>query len=163
MSKPIYEWLPNAFWEKPDRSLLKCIRIEKTTDLKTNKTVLSLPKYLQDGSSNPEYDEVVKIYGILHIDEETKKRKIKKEAEKFTKKAKEKQKETAKILEDLYYHKIKAFEIDVIKVNKDPHIRSCIRRAKTRQELDAYVAIAVAQYHGLLDVTEFGKRAHAYE
>ena len=163
MSKRIYEWLPNAFWEKPDRSLLKCIRIEKTSDSKTNKTVLSLPKYIQDGSNNPEYDEVVKLYGILHIDEETKKRKIKKETEKFTKQAKEEQKENAKILEELYFDKIKAFEIDVVKVNKDPHIRSCIRRAKTPQELNAYVAIAVAQFHGLLEVSESRKEFIDYE
>lgn len=144
-----YRFLENAFWEKDDRSQLKCIRITKLGPNQEKKDELSLKKYNDDGSENLLFREVIETLTIKTIDESSNKRKEQKKRKGLDNKVKEDQKRKAKELERLYGFKLRAFEIEDVKNCSNKLIRSKIRKAKNEIEVQALITIAIAHEMGI--------------
>ena len=87
-----YRFLKNAFWEKEDRSQLKCIRMTKLGPNQEKKDELSLKKYNEDGSENKLFREVVDTLTIKGIDKSSNERKEQKKRSSLDNKVKEDQK-----------------------------------------------------------------------
>jgi hypothetical protein len=138
-----YEYLPNAYWEKEDKSELKCIRMTKQADGKKLKEILVFKKFLPNGQPNPNYHEVIQLFGVESIDQNTQERKDKKEKEAREKQAVDEQKRKSRELEQLFNLKLQAFEIEEVKNGSDRDIRAKMRRAKNIMELNALTALAV--------------------
>lgn len=138
-----YEYLPNAYWEKEDKSELKCIRMTKQPNGKKLKEILVFKKFLPNGQPNPNYNEVIGLFGIESIDKNTQERHDKKEKEAREKTAVEEQKRKSRELEQLFNLKLQAFEIEEVKNGSDRDIRAKMRRAKNVMELNALTALAV--------------------
>ncbi len=138
-----YEYLPNAYWEKEDKSELKCIRMTKQPNGKKVKEILVFKKLLPNGQPNPNYNEVIGLFGIESIDNNTQERRERKEKESREKQAVDEQKRKSRELEQLFNMKLQAFEIDEIKNGSDRDIRAKMRRAKNVMELNALTALAV--------------------
>jgi hypothetical protein len=149
-----YEYLPNAYWEKEDRSQLKCIRMTTQADGKKLKEILVYDKILPNGFPNPDYSEVISLFGIEAIDRNTDERKIKKEKEEREKQAVDEQKRKSRELEQLFNLKLQAFEIEEVKNGSDRDIRAKIRRAKNVVELNALTAIAIGVELGYIPKKE---------
>jgi len=144
-----YRFLKNAFWEKEDRSQLKCIRMTKLGPNQEKKDELSLKKYNEDGSENKLFREVVDTLTIKGIDKSSNERKEQKKRSSLDNKVKEYQKRKAKELERLYGFKLRAFEIEDVKNCSNRLIRSKIRKAKNEIEVQSLVTIAIAHEMGL--------------
>lgn len=138
-----YEYLDNPYWEKEDRSQLKCIKLTTQADGKKLKEILVYDKILPNGFPNPNYNEVVSLFGIERIDKNTQERNIRKEKEEREREAVEEQKRKSKELEQLFNLKLQAFEIEEVKNGSDRDIRAKMRRAKNVVELNALTALAI--------------------
>ena len=149
-----YEYLDNAYWEKEDKSLLKCIRMTKIATGGRKKDVLVFPKFEKDGTPNIHYREVVETVGLEKINKNTEDRKNRKEKEDQQKKAIAEQKRKSHELEQLFNLKLQAFEIPEIKESPDRELRTRMRRAKNVIELNAISAIIIAKSLGYLVVAE---------
>lgn len=139
-----YRFLNNAFWEKSDKTKLKCIRMTRLGPNQEKKDELSLNKYNSDGSENELFREVVETLTIEEIDKSTKVRQESKKRQHLDDKVKNDQKQKAKELERLYAFKLRAFEIEDVKNCSNTLIRSKIRKAKNEIEVQSLVTIAIA-------------------
>ena len=145
-----YEYLNNAYWEKDDKSLLKCIRLVKQPQGGRKKEVLRFTKLRKDGTPCPNYREVVETVGEDVIDKNTLERKQRKGKEEKEKKAVEEQKRKSKELEQLFNLKLQAFEIPEIKNSSDRNLRTRMRRAKNGIEVQALASVIIAKELGYL-------------
>lgn len=148
-----YRYLDNAFWEVPDKSVLKCIRITTLEGGKTKKDILAVQKFLRDGSINPQYQEVVNAVGMDVIDKYTQQRHEEKQKKKHEEEVKHEQKKQAAQLESLFSTKLRAFEIAEVKNSNNKALRTRIRRAQNELEVNALVSLIIGEELGL-----FGKK-----
>jgi len=148
-----YRYLDNAFWETPDKSIVKCIRITDLEGGKSKKDILAIKKTLPDGSINPQYTEIVDSVGEHNIDRYTNQRHEEKERQRQEDQIKNEQKKQAAHLENLFGAKIRAMEIDEVKSSKNKALRSRIRKASNELELNALVTLIIGEEMGL-----FGKK-----
>ena len=143
-----YEYLKNAYWEKDDKSLLKCIRLTKRAEGGRKKDVLVFSKIRKDGTPCPNYREVIESVGLETIDKNTVERREKKSKEDQEKKAIVDQKRKSAELEQLFNMKLQAFEIQEIKESPDRDLRTRMRRAKNPVELYALAALIIGNSLG---------------
>ena len=140
------KWLDNAFWETPEKNELNCI-LELEDDLgRQTRQVMRLNKLDKQGNPNPDYDEVVEVLGEELIDKRTEERRIRKKQEKEEKQRRDVEHARARKLEDLFNYKMEVFEIDEVKVCKNRPMKSKLRRAKSKIEVDLY-AMMILQEH----------------
>ncbi len=151
---PNYHFLDNAFWEKDDKTLVKCIRITKLADGREKKDILSIPKFRADGSSNPQFEEVVNALTMEGIDRTHQERLERKVVEKQQAEVIESQNRKANQLEDLFTLKLKAFEIETIKLSTNRHLRSRLRRAQNEIELNAISTLLIGEELGYFTKVE---------
>jgi len=144
-----YRYLDNAFWEVPDKSIVKCIRIADLGQGKTKKDILAVRKINKDGTPNPQYKEIVDSIGEAVIDKYTQERLEKKEREHQENLVKHEQKKQAAHLEGLFGAKIRAMEIEEVKNTKNKKLRSKIRRANSELEVTALVSLIIGEEMGL--------------
>lgn len=144
-----YRYLDNAFWEVPDKSVLKCIRITELDGGKTKKDILSIRKFLRDGSINPQYNEVIDAVGIDAIDRYTEQRNSEKQKKRHEDEVKHEQKKQAAQLESLFSTKLRAFEIPEVKNTSNKSLRTRIRRAQNELEVNALVSLIIGEELGL--------------
>lgn len=137
------EYMTNAFWEKDDRSRLKCIQLVKRPEGGRKRQVLAFNKYNPNGTPNSHYEEVVRLLGIELIDKNTQERNAKKEKENREKAAVNEQKKKSRELENLFNLKLQAFEIEEIKNSSERNLRARMRRAKNVMELHALTALLI--------------------
>lgn len=137
------EYLTNAFWEKEDRSRVKCIQLTKRPEGGRRRQVLAFDKYNPNGVLNSHYEEIVNLLGIELIDNNTRERNLKKERENREKAAVNEQKKKSKELEQLFNLKLQAFEIEEIKNSSERSLRSRMRRAKNVMELHALTSLLI--------------------
>lgn len=137
------QYQSNAFWEKEDRSQLKCIAVIKKPEGGRKSQVMTFTKLNPDGTPNPRYAEVVQLFGVESIDKNTRERNERKEKENREKKAVEDQKRKSKELEHLFNLKLQAFEIEEVKNSSDRNLRARMRRAKNVMELQALTALTI--------------------
>jgi len=145
-----YEYLDNAFWEAEDRSILKCIRITEEANGKKRKDVMQFHRTRNDGSECPNWKEVVAKVGLEKIDANTDERRNRKDREEKEKRALHEQQKKSHELEQLFNHKLQAFEIDEIKNSGDRALRGKLRRAKNVVEMNAIAALIVAKEMGYM-------------
>ena len=144
-----YRYLDNAFWEAPDRSILKCIKMTELNDGKSKKEVLTLKKFVNGTEINHQFQEVVSILGIKTIDDYTKKREEEKKKKHHEEALKQEQKNQAKQLEGLFGAKLRAFEIELVKNSTNKTLRTKLRRAQNEMELNALVTLIIGEELGL--------------
>lgn len=148
------EYLTNAFWEKDDRSRVKCITLVKRPEGGRKRQVVSYNKYNPNGFPNSHYEEVVQLLGIELIDKNTQERKLKKEKENREQAAVNEQKKKSKELEQLFNLKLQAFEIEEIKNSSERNLRARMRRAKNVMELHALTSLLIGVELGYFQKVE---------
>jgi len=139
-------YLPNAFWtnwqlkgeDKENITALKRLNGGDTIQISANK-----------GSND--YKNLISQLTEKLITENTIERFNKKENEKTEKYLREEQKNKSKLLEDLFSHKLRVFESDIIKNSKNRQIKSKIRKAKTPMEVNAFATLLIGIEEGIID------------
>lgn len=142
------KWLDNAFWENEDRSQLNCI-LEMEDDVgRVTRQVMKLNRHDKEGNENDLFNEVVDSVGEDLIDKETTDREDRKKAEAEEHKQREVEHEKARKLEKLFNYKLEAFEVEEIKNSKNRKLKSKLRRAKSRIEVDLYSIMILQEQIG---------------
>ena len=138
------KWMDNAFWETDEKQMLNCI-LEMEDDVgRVTRQVMKLRKTDDEGNDNPDFIEVVDQLGEELITKIlTKEMFARKEKQRKTNKELEHAK--ARKLEQLFNYKLEAFEIDDIKNSKNRQLKSKLRRAKNRVEVDLYAIMIVME------------------
>lgn len=140
------KWLDNAFWETDEKNELNCI-MELEDDLgRQTRQVMRLNKLDKKGDPNPDFEEVVEVLGEELITKNTEERIIRKKQEKEEKTRRDLEHAKARKLETLFNYKMEVFEIDEVKACKDRKMKSRLRRAKSKIEVDLY-AMMILQEH----------------
>ena len=98
---------------------------------------------MDDGSENEMFNECVEFLGEDKIDESSKKRLERKQAEAELEKQKQLEHERAKKLEKLFEYKLETFEIPEIKESKNRLLKSKLRRSKSIPEVNLYAMMIV--------------------
>jgi len=136
------KWLDNAFWETPQKQILNAIS-ETTEGNKDVRQVHKINKLNEDGTENELFNEVVEFLGEDLIDESSKRRLEKKQAEAEMEKEKQLEQERAKKLEKLFEYKLETFEVPEIKESKNRLLKSKLRRSKSIPEVNLYAMMIV--------------------
>jgi hypothetical protein len=138
-------WLDNAFWETEEKEMLNCI-LEIRDDIdRVHRSVMKIKKYKDDGSENPDFIEVVDALTAESIDRNTEERRKRKAAEREEKQQRELEHAKARKLEKLFEYKLEAFEVEEIKNSKNRQLKSKLRRAKNKVEVDLYAMMILME------------------
>lgn len=136
------KWLDNAFWETPQKQILNAIS-ETTEGNRDVRQVHKINRINEDGTENELFNEVVQFLGEDAIDESSKRRLEKKQAEAEMEKEKQLEQERAKKLEKLFEYKLETFEVPEIKESKNRLLKSKLRRSKSIPEVNLYAMMIV--------------------
>ena len=137
--------MDNAFWETDEKDMLNCI-LEIEDDVgRVTRQVMKLRKVDEEGNDNPDYVEVVEFLGDELITANTDERNERKKRENEEDKQRELEHAKARKLEQLFNYKLEAFEIEDIKNSKNRQLKSKLRRAKNRVEVDLYAIMIVME------------------
>jgi len=136
-------WLDNAFWTDNISNKMAATAILEITDDSNKKTnqVLTVQKVTQDGTINPDYTELLEQVGEAKIDQNTEDRRKEKKQRIKEEQQKREEHERARVLEDLFNVKLKAFEVAEIKNCKDRILKSRLRKARNVVEAQAWATI----------------------
>lgn len=138
-------WLDNAFWETSEKKMVNCI-LEIVDDVGRNhRQVMKISKYDREGNENPDFEEVLTAVGVEKIDENTEERRNRKKAEAEEKKQRQLEHAKARKLEQLFEYKLEAFEVEEIKNTKNRPLKSKLRRAKNKFEVDIYAMMIIME------------------
>jgi hypothetical protein len=125
--------------------MLNCI-LEIEDDVgRVTRQVMKLRKVDAEGNPNPDYEEVVEALGDELITANTEERNARSKRESEENKQRELEHAKARKLERLFNYKLEAFEIDDIKNSKNRQLKSKLRRAKNRVEVDLYAIMIVME------------------
>ena len=139
------KWMDNAFWETDEKQMLNCI-LEMEDDVgRVTRQVMKLRKTDDEGNDNPDFIEVVDQLGEELITTNTNERNVRKKREAEEVKQRQLEHAKARKLEQLFNYKLEAFEIDDIKNSKNRQLKSKLRRAKNRVEVDLYAIMIVME------------------
>ena len=139
------KWMDNAFWETDEKEMLNCI-LEIEDDVgRVTRQVMKLRKTDDDGHDNPDFLEVVEALGEESITANTEERNARKKREAEEEKQRELEHAKARKLEQLFNYKLEAFEVDDIKNSKNRQLKSKLRRAKNKVEVDLYAIMIVME------------------
>ncbi len=139
------KWMDNAFWETDEKDMLNCI-LEIEDDVgRVTRQVMKLRKVDEEGNDNPDYVEVVEFLGDELITANTDERNERKKRENEENKQRELEHAKARKLEQLFNYKLEAFEIEDVKNSKNRQLKSKLRRAKNRVEVDLYAIMIVME------------------
>jgi phosphomevalonate kinase len=115
---------------------------------------MKLNRLDKDGNPNELFNEVLASVGEEQIDKETVDRVDRKKAEHEEEKQRDLEHQKARKLEKLFNYKLEAFEVEEIKNSRNRKLKSKLRRAKSRIEVDLY-SIMILQEQ--LEAVENGK------
>lgn len=142
------KWLDNAFWENESKEQVKCI-LEMEDDVgRVTRQVMSLNRLDKDGNPNELFNEVLASVGEEQIDKETVDRVERKKAEHEEEKQRDLEHQKARKLEKLFNYKLEAFEVEEIKNSRNRKLKSKLRRAKSRIEVDLYSIMILQEQIG---------------
>jgi len=139
------KWLDNAFWENDEKDILNCILEIQDDAGRINRQVMKLRKTDDKGNENLDFFEVLNDLTDELITQNTKDRKVRKEAEAEEKKQREIEHAKARKLEKLFEYKLEAFEVEEIKSSKNRQLKSKLRRAKSKVEVDLYAMMILME------------------
>ena len=138
-------WMDNAFWETPEKDKLNCI-LEMEDDIgRQTRQVMMLNRHNQDGSENELFNEVIGALGLESIDKNTEDRKVRKAAEAEERKQRDEEHARARKLEELFNYKLEVFETEEIKNSKNRKLKSKLRRAKSKIEVNLYAMMILQE------------------
>lgn len=139
------KWMDNAFWETDEREMLNCI-LEIEDDVgRVTRQVMKLRRLDEEGNENPDFIEVVEALGEESITANTEERNARKKREAEEEKQRELEHAKARKLEQLFNYKLEAFEVEDIKNSKNRQLKSKLRRAKNKVEVDLYAIMIVME------------------
>lgn len=142
-------WMDNAFWETDEKEKLNCI-LEMKDDLdRETRQVMLLSRTNKDGSANELFDEVIEALGEESVDRNTEDRKIRKAAEKEEGKQRDVEHARARKLEELFNYKLEIFETEEIKNSKNRKLKSKLRRAKSKVEVNLFAMLLLKEELGV--------------
>lgn len=141
-------WQRHAFWENYQKDRITGILIIEDGN-KTTKQQLTVYKFNQDGSDNPDFQEIIDQVGVETLDKNTAERNERKAAEAKAKHIKEQQQKKQRELAQLFEAKLQAFEIDEIKNSNNRALKSSLRKSKNMVELQIYAQLIVKEALGL--------------
>jgi len=98
-------------------------------------------KFQEDGTENPDFNEVIKQNTIEKIDANTAEREERHRNRHEEEKRRAQERKQAQKLEELFNAKLEIFEVDTIKDSKNRKLKSKIRRAKNIYEMMAYTTM----------------------
>lgn len=131
-------WMDNAFWETEEKEQLNCI-LEMEDDVeRQTRQVMLLSRKNKDGTENELFNEVIDALGVESVDRNTEERKTRKLAEREEGKQRDVEHARARKLEDLFNYKLEVFETEEIKNSKNRKLKSKLRRAKSKVEVNLY-------------------------
>lgn len=139
------KWLDNAFWDNDEKDTLNCILEMQDDAGRVHRQVFKLRKTDDQGNENPDFVEVLNDLGDELITQNTKDRKVRKEAEAEEKKQREIEHAKARKLEKLFEYKLEAFEVEEVKNSKNRQLKSKLRRAKSKVEVDLYAMMILME------------------
>jgi len=138
-------WLDNAFWETSEKMMLNCI-LELEDDVgRVTRQVMKINKFDREGNENPDFFEVVNAVTEEVISKNTEERRARKKAEAEEAKQREIEHAKARKLEKLFEYKLETFEVEEIKNSKNRALKSKLRRAKSKVEVDLYAMMILAE------------------
>lgn len=139
------KWMDNAFWETDEKEMLNCI-LEIEDDVgRVTRQVMKLRRTDDEGNENPDFLEVVDALGEESITANTEERNARKKREAEEEKQRELEHAKARKLEQLFNYKLEAFEVEDIKNSKNRQLKSKLRRAKNKVEVDLYAIMIVME------------------
>jgi hypothetical protein len=100
--------------------------------------VMLLSRKNKDGTENELFNEVIDALGVESVDRNTEERKTRKVAEREEGKQRDVEHARARKLEDLFNYKLEVFETEEIKNSKNRKLKSKLRRAKSKVEVNLY-------------------------
>jgi hypothetical protein len=137
--------MDNAFWETSEKKELNCIlEIEDDVGRQTRQVML-LKRHNGDGSENELFNEVIQALGEESIDKNTEERKVRKSAEAAERKQRDEEHARARKLEDLFNYKLEVFETEEIKASRNRKLKSKLRRAKSKVEVNLYAMMILQE------------------
>ena len=131
-------WMDNAFWEDEKKERLNCILEMQDDTGRETRQVFMLHKVDNNGNESDMFKEVLETLGEELIDKNTADRKVRKENEKAEKIQRDEEHARARKLEELFNYKMEIFETDEIKNSKNRKLKSKIRRAKSKVEVNLW-------------------------
>lgn len=131
-------WMDNAFWEDDKKDRLNCILEMQDDTGRDTRQVFMLHRTDKDGNENPMFLEVLEDLGEELIDNNTSDRKVRKENEAAEKQQRDEEHARARKLEELFNYKMEIFETEEIKNSKNRKLKSKIRRAKSKVEVNLW-------------------------
>jgi len=131
-------WMDNAFWEDDKKDRLNCILEMQDDTGRETRQVFMLHRNDKDGNPNDMFAEVIDVLGEELVDNNTEERKVRKENEKAEKTQRDEEHARARKLEELFNYKMEIFETDEIKNSKNRKLKSKIRRAKSKVEVNLW-------------------------
>lgn len=138
-------WMDNAFWETPEKDRLNCI-LEMEDDVgRQTRQVMMLHRHNKDGSENELFNEVIEALGEESVDRNTEERKVRKAAEAEERKQRDEEHARARKLEELFNYKLEVFETEEIKNSKNRKLKSKLRRAKSKIEVNLYAMMILQE------------------
>jgi hypothetical protein len=148
------KWIDNAFWHDANqKDKAEAILIITDDDGREISQILTVRKYQDDGSINPDFTSLLDEVGESKIDANTQERKERKTKEKEVHEQVKLAEQQARNLEQLFDAKIKILEIDEIKNAKNKELKSKLRRSKNILELNMYAQLIMMQEHNVGIVT----------
>lgn len=139
------KWLDNAFWETEEKKQLNCI-LETEDDVgRVSRQVMKLNRHDKDGKENELFNEVIGDLGEDSIDSNTQERNERKKSEREEQKKRDLEHAKARKLEQLFNYKLEAFEVEQIKESKNRKLKSKLRRAKSKIEVDLFAMMIVKE------------------
>ena len=128
------------FWENYQKDRITCKLIRMEGDKEVGDTVV-INKFQEDGTENPDFNEVIKQNTIEKIDANTAEREERHRTRHEEEKRRAQERKQAQKLEELFNAKLEIFEVDTIKDSKNRKLKSKIRRAKNIYEMMAYTTM----------------------
>ena len=139
------EW-KHPFWENAAKDRLT-VRLNITHDDGSFSTsVAKVSKFDENGKVTADYEEILKQNSLHSIDEYTTARLERHKQQRAAKIKKDKETQETKRLEDLFNHKLAAFEVPEIKASDNRQLKSKIRKARNLVELNAYATILLMDH-----------------
>lgn len=139
------KWLDNAFWDNSSKELLHAILERESDDGQVERQVMRINKYTISGQMNPDYQDVVDSLGEELIDNNTKEREARKLSEHKERKQREQEHQRARKLEQLFNYKLEAFEVELIKNSTNRQLKSKLRRAQNKFEVDLFALLIMQE------------------
>tara|TARA_B100000575_G_C23125338_1_gene651906 strand:+ start:304 stop:753 length:450 start_codon:yes stop_codon:yes gene_type:complete len=134
------EW-KHPFWETAAKDRITC-RLNITHDDGSFTTaVSSVSKYDENGKITKDYQEVLDQNPIPEIDKFTEERLERHKQRREAEIKKNKERQEAKRLEDLFNYKLQTFEIPEIKNSEDRKLKAKIRKSRNVIELNMYATM----------------------